>query len=44
MACPLRNVGYRLVYRVEDQTVTVTVVAVGKREGGSIYKSAAKRS
>ena len=40
----LRNVGYRLVYRVEDQTVTVTVVAVGKREGGSIYKSAAKRS
>lgn len=39
----LRSVGYRLVYRVEDQTVTVTVVAVGKREGGEIYKNAGKR-
>lgn len=39
----LRSAGYRLVYRVEDQTVTVTVVAVGKREGGEVYESAEKR-
>lgn len=39
----LRSVGYRLVYRVEDHTVTVTVVAVGKREGGAVYASAGKR-
>lgn len=39
----LRSAGYRLVYRVEDQTVTVTVVAVGKREGGEVYEIAGKR-
>jgi mRNA interferase RelE/StbE len=27
----LRAAGYRLVYQVEDKTVTVIVVAVGKR-------------
>jgi mRNA interferase RelE/StbE len=27
----LRQLGYRLVYRVSDEAVTVTVVAVGKR-------------
>jgi len=39
----LRDAGYRLVYRVEDRTVTVTVVAVGKRERGPVYKEAARR-
>ncbi|ALI57093.1 type II toxin-antitoxin system RelE family toxin [Celeribacter marinus] len=39
----LRSAGYRLVYRIEDTTVTVTVVAVGKRERGAVYKSAQKR-
>lgn len=39
----LRSAGYRLVYRVEDQIVTVTVVAVGKREGSAVYRQAAKR-
>ncbi len=39
----LRDAGYRLVYRVEDQTVTVTVVAVGKRERGRVYRDAARR-
>lgn len=39
----LRSAGYRLVYRVEDQRITVTVVAVGKREGGVVYQSARKR-
>lgn len=40
----LRSSGYRLVYRVEDQTVTVTIVAVGKRERSEVYKAAATRS
>jgi mRNA interferase RelE/StbE len=39
----LRSSGYRLVYRVEDQTVTVTVVAVGKRERSEVYRAAAGR-
>ena len=36
----LRAAGYRLVYRVEDKTVTVIVVAVGKREDSAIYLAA----
>lgn len=39
----LRSSGYRLVYRVDDQAVVVTVVAVGKRERYAVYKSASKR-
>jgi mRNA interferase RelE/StbE len=39
----LRSSGYRLVYRVEDPTVTVTVVAVGKRERSEVYRAAAGR-
>lgn len=40
----LRASGYRLVYRVEDQTVTVIVVAVEKRERSEVYKTAAARA
>lgn len=40
----LRSAGYRLVYRVEDESVTVTVVAVGKRERSEVYRAAAVRS
>ncbi len=36
----LRQSGYRLVYRVDDQVVTVAVVAVGKRERGEVYQAA----
>ena len=39
----LRSSGYRLVYSVEDTTVTVTVIAVGKRERGQVYENAQKR-
>jgi mRNA interferase RelE/StbE len=39
----LRQLGYRLVYRVEEQRITVVVVAVGKRERSEVYASAAKR-
>jgi mRNA interferase RelE/StbE len=39
----LRQAGYRLVYRVNDQTITVIVVAVGKRERGEVYETVRKR-
>ncbi|MDD1136835.1 type II toxin-antitoxin system RelE/ParE family toxin [Pseudomonas sp. TNT2022 ID233] len=39
----LRNVGYRLVYRVKDEVLIVTVIAIGKRERGDVYKIATKR-
>ena len=39
----LRASGYRLVYRVADDVVTVTVVAVGKRERSEVYGEAMKR-
>ncbi|MGE6458142.1 type II toxin-antitoxin system RelE family toxin, partial [Klebsiella quasipneumoniae] len=28
--------GYRLVYRVEDDIVTVTVIGIGKRENSGV--------
>jgi mRNA interferase RelE/StbE len=34
----LRDAGYRLVYRVEDETVTVLVVSIGKRERSEAYR------
>ena len=39
----LRSVGYRLVYQVDDKTVLVTVIAVGRRDKGLVYSSAKKR-
>jgi len=39
----LRAAGYRLVYEVRDAEVIVSVVAVGKRERNSVYKTAKKR-
>lgn len=39
----LRQSGYRLVYTVEDAVVTVTVVAVGKREKNAVYDVALAR-
>lgn len=39
----LRVAGYRLVYRIEDERVTVVVVAVGKRERSEVYETAKKR-
>ena len=39
----LRQLGYRLVYRVNDSTITVIVVAVGKRESGRVYETAKRR-
>ena len=39
----LANAGYRLVYRVDDDTVYVTVIAIGKRENKKVYDSAKSR-
>lgn len=39
----LRAAGYRLVYRVEDDRVVVTVIAIGKREGDIVYAAAHRR-
>ena len=40
----LRQSDYRLVYEVNDEIVTVTVISVGKRERGTAYKKAMKRA
>ena len=40
----LRQLGYRLVYSVSDSTVTVTVLAVGKRNRNAVYDLALSRS
>ena len=39
----LRQSGYRLVYRVDDDRVTLLVVAVGKRERSQVYENAKRR-
>ena len=39
----LRQAGYRLVYEVNNEIVTVTVISVGKRDKGSVYKTAISR-
>ena len=39
----LRQLGYRLVYEVNDNTVVVLVVAVGKRDKKAVYLAASKR-
>ena len=39
----LLRVGYRLVYRVEDEIVFVTVIAIGKRDKLKVYNTAKSR-
>ena len=39
----LRQSGYRLVYKIEDDVIIVTVLAVGKRERSDVYKKAMHR-
>lgn len=39
----LHAIGYRLVYRVEDDVLIVTVIAVGKRERSRVYLAAKNR-
>lgn len=40
----LRSAGYRLVYQVDDETIVVSVVAVGKRDKNQVYRAAMKRA
>ena len=40
----LRTAGYRMVYQVDDKVVVVIMVAVGKRDKGTIYRTAGKRT
>lgn len=40
----LRSSGYRLVYEVEEQDVTVFVIAIGKRENNTVYNIAKTRT
>lgn len=39
----LRGLGYRLVYRVDDDVLYVTVIAVGQRARNQVYTAATKR-
>ena len=39
----LRGAGYRLVYEVNDQEITIYVIAVGKRSKGTVYGSLRNR-
>ena len=39
----LRQLGYRIVYRVDDDIVSVTVMAAGKRDKEKVYQDAGKR-
>ncbi len=39
----LRSSGYRLVYEVEDETITVYIISIGKRDKLDAYKKALKR-
>ena len=40
----LKSSGYRLVYEVVDKEIYVLVIAVGKRDKGTVYKTAQKRN
>jgi len=39
----LRGVGYRLVYRVDEEAMFVTVLAVGRRDRSQVYEAAQAR-
>ena len=38
-----KSAGYRLVYEVEEQKITVLVIAVGKRDNFQVYVKAKTR-
>ena len=39
----LLSQGYRLIYRVDDTEVFVTVIAAGKRDKSRVYRTASER-
>ena len=38
-----RDIGYRLIYRVEDDLVIITVIAVSRRDKNQVYLTAGRR-
>ncbi|MEG6550916.1 type II toxin-antitoxin system RelE/ParE family toxin [Desulfocurvibacter africanus] len=40
----LRKAGYRLIYRVDEDIIFVTVIAVGKRDKLHVYSAARNRT
>jgi mRNA interferase RelE/StbE len=39
----LRKAGYRLIYQVQDEKVSILVLAIGKRNNSEAYNDAEKR-
>ncbi len=39
----LRQQGYRLIYTVQDDVITVLVLTINKRENNAVYKSLLKK-
>ena len=39
----LHSVGYRLIYKVDDTELFVTVIAAGKRDKNKVYRTAGQR-
>ena len=39
----LHSVGYRLIYRVDDSEILITVIATGKRDKSRVYSTALER-
>lgn len=39
----LRKVGYRLIYRVDDDRIVIIVIVVGRRERNEVYTTAEGR-
>jgi len=39
----LRSSGYRLVYKVREEQITICIVAIGKRDKSLVYKKAKSR-
>ena len=40
----LRRLGFRLIYRVDDDILFVTVIAVGKRDKAEVHEAAKTRT
>ena len=39
----LHSVGYRMIYRVDDAEIFITVIATGKRDKNKVYRAAQTR-
>ena len=39
----LHSVGYRMIYRVDESEIFITVIATGKRDKNKVYRTAQDR-